>query len=169
MTPRGGASRGARRGEEVDAAAVRACPSLTPIAAPRLPRAPHLAHLTQRRAAPQAEPVAGGVLSPLRSAGSGGRRRAGAAPAGGRRPPEDASGDDDDDELEDFDPSPFMDAVIKGACACVASLGKALTRRPVFASHAEPNFSLPWQRKRQMASTSSGFIIEGAWRSRLSR
>jgi hypothetical protein len=32
----------------------------------------------------------------------------------------------------------------------------------VFASHAEPNYSLPWQRKRQMASTSSGFIIEGA-------
>lgn len=31
----------------------------------------------------------------------------------------------------------------------------------VFATHTEPNWSLPWQRKRQVASTSSGFIIEG--------
>jgi hypothetical protein len=57
--------------------------------------------------------AAGGVLSPLRSAGSGGRRRGAAAP-GSRRPPEDAS-EEDEDDLEDFDPSPFMDAVIKGA------------------------------------------------------
>jgi len=34
----------------------------------------------------------------------------------------------------------FMDAVVK-----------------VFCTHTEPNFSLPWQRKRQMNSTSSGF------------
>ena len=27
--------------------------------------------------------------------------------------------------------------------------------------HSEPNFSLPWQRKRQYSSTSSGFIIPG--------
>ena len=27
--------------------------------------------------------------------------------------------------------------------------------------HSEPNFSLPWQRKRQYSSTSSGFIISG--------
>lgn len=31
----------------------------------------------------------------------------------------------------------------------------------VFCTHTEPNWSLPWQRKRQMASTSSGFIIPG--------
>jgi len=37
--------------------------------------------------------------------------------------------------------APFMDAVVK-----------------VFCIHTEPNFSLPWQRKRQMNSTSSGFV-----------
>lgn len=31
----------------------------------------------------------------------------------------------------------------------------------VFCIHTEPNFSLPWQRKRQFSSSSSGFIIEG--------
>ncbi|KAL1824615.1 hypothetical protein DCAR_0312696 [Daucus carota subsp. sativus] len=31
----------------------------------------------------------------------------------------------------------------------------------VFCVHTEPNFSLPWQRKRQYSSSSSGFIIEG--------
>jgi len=31
----------------------------------------------------------------------------------------------------------------------------------VFCVHTEPNFSLPWQRKRQQSSTSSGFVIEG--------
>ncbi|KAK9844109.1 hypothetical protein WJX81_004691 [Elliptochloris bilobata] len=31
----------------------------------------------------------------------------------------------------------------------------------VFCVHSEPNFSLPWQRKRQYSSTSSGFIISG--------
>lgn len=29
----------------------------------------------------------------------------------------------------------------------------------VYATHCEPNYSLPWQRKRQIASTSSGFIV----------
>jgi hypothetical protein len=28
----------------------------------------------------------------------------------------------------------------------------------VYCIHTEPNFSLPWQRKRQMNSTSSGFV-----------
>eukprot|EP01018_Ginkgo_biloba_P014667 Gb_06473 [translate_table: standard] len=40
--------------------------------------------------------------------------------------------------------SPFMNAVVK-----------------VFCVHTEPNFSLPWQRKRQFSSNSSGFIIDG--------
>ena len=31
----------------------------------------------------------------------------------------------------------------------------------VFATHTEPNWSLPWQRKRQSSSTSTGFVIEG--------
>ncbi|KAA3458301.1 protease Do-like 9 [Gossypium australe] len=39
---------------------------------------------------------------------------------------------------------PGMDAVVK-----------------VFCTHVEPNFSLPWQRKRQYDSTSSGFLISG--------
>lgn len=39
---------------------------------------------------------------------------------------------------------PAMDAVVK-----------------VFCTHTEPNFSLPWQRKRQYSSSSSGFVISG--------
>jgi len=31
----------------------------------------------------------------------------------------------------------------------------------VFCVHTEPNFSLPWQRKRQYSSSSSGFVIGG--------
>ncbi|KAK9820002.1 hypothetical protein WJX72_005011 [[Myrmecia] bisecta] len=38
----------------------------------------------------------------------------------------------------------FMDAVVKVYCV-----------------HTEPNYSLPWQRKRQFASTSSGFMVAG--------
>ncbi len=44
---------------------------------------------------------------------------------------------------EDVKDAPFMDAVVK-----------------VFCVHTEPNFSLPWQRKRQFSSNSSGFIIK---------
>lgn len=40
--------------------------------------------------------------------------------------------------------APSMDAVVK-----------------VFCVHTDPNFSLPWQRKRQYSSSSSGFIISG--------
>ncbi|KAH0984794.1 hypothetical protein GBA52_011971 [Prunus armeniaca] len=39
---------------------------------------------------------------------------------------------------------PSMDAVVK-----------------VFCVHTAPNFSLPWQRKKQYSSSSSGFVIEG--------
>uniref|UniRef100_A0A7N0V3P7 Protease Do-like PDZ domain-containing protein n=1 Tax=Kalanchoe fedtschenkoi TaxID=63787 RepID=A0A7N0V3P7_KALFE len=39
---------------------------------------------------------------------------------------------------------PDMDAVVK-----------------VFCVHTEPNFSLPWQRKKQFSSSSSGFVISG--------
>lgn len=31
----------------------------------------------------------------------------------------------------------------------------------VFCVHTEPNYSLPWQRKRQISSTSSGFMVAG--------
>ncbi|RMZ56724.1 hypothetical protein APUTEX25_002813, partial [Auxenochlorella protothecoides] len=31
----------------------------------------------------------------------------------------------------------------------------------VFAVHSEPNFSLPWQRKRQFSSSGSGFVVAG--------
>eukprot|EP00898_Chlorokybus_atmophyticus_P008573 jgi/Chlat1/8717/Chrsp9S08549 len=40
--------------------------------------------------------------------------------------------------------APFLDAVFK-----------------VYCIHSEPNFSLPWQRKRQYSSTGSGFAIAG--------
>ncbi|KAK1267810.1 Protease Do-like 9 [Acorus gramineus] len=40
--------------------------------------------------------------------------------------------------------APYMDAVVK-----------------VFCVHTEPNFSLPWQRKRQYSSSSSGFVLKG--------
>ncbi|KAI9078074.1 hypothetical protein K1719_039999 [Acacia pycnantha] len=40
--------------------------------------------------------------------------------------------------------APSMDAVVK-----------------VFCVHTKPNFSLPWQRRKQYSSSSSGFIIEG--------
>jgi hypothetical protein len=39
--------------------------------------------------------------------------------------------------------APFMDAVVKVYCV-----------------HTEPNYSLPWQRKRQYTSSSSGFIVQ---------
>ena len=35
----------------------------------------------------------------------------------------------------------------------------------VFCTHTEPNYSLPWQRKRQISSTSSGFVIDGGAKS----
>ena len=37
----------------------------------------------------------------------------------------------------------FFDAVVK-----------------VYCIHTEPNYSLPWQRKRQYSSTSSGFMVK---------
>jgi hypothetical protein len=52
------------------------------------------------------------------------------------------TGYDAENGLEDVKDAPFMDAVVK-----------------VFCVHTEPNFSLPWQRKRQFSSNSSGFII----------
>jgi S1-C subfamily serine protease len=48
--------------------------------------------------------------------------------------------------------------------ACSRGCARACApRRPaqVFCTHTEPNFSLPWQRRRQFASTSSGFLVPG--------
>jgi hypothetical protein len=41
--------------------------------------------------------------------------------------------------------APYMDAVVK-----------------VYCIHTEPNYSLPWQRKRQYSSNSSGFVVHEA-------
>ena len=46
--------------------------------------------------------------------------------------------------MKDVKRFPFMDSVVK-----------------VFCIHTEPNFSLPWQMRRQVSSNSSGFIISG--------
>ncbi|GJP39933.1 hypothetical protein CLOM_g24251 [Closterium sp. NIES-68] len=49
------------------------------------------------------------------------------------------------DNIEDDVPdSPFLDAVVK-----------------VYCTHTQPNFSLPWQKRRQFSSTGSGFMIPG--------
>jgi S1-C subfamily serine protease len=58
---------------------------------------------------------------------------------------EDCRGDDDDDVI-------FLAARLSPAMA------DAVVK--VFCTHTEPNFSLPWQMKRQFSSTSSGFIID---------
>merc|ERR1719414_1364549 len=47
----------------------------------------------------------------------------------------------DDDDFHDFLP---LNAVVK-----------------VFTTHSEPHFSLPWQKRRQIKSSGTGFIIEG--------
>ena len=44
-----------------------------------------------------------------------------------------------------------------GAAAAMSDAMAGVVK--VYASHAEPSFNLPWQRKRQFASTSSGFAI----------
>ncbi|KAG0592789.1 hypothetical protein KC19_1G280900 [Ceratodon purpureus] len=48
------------------------------------------------------------------------------------------------DEVEEGPDSPFLDAVVK-----------------VYCTHTDPNFSLPWQKRRQYSSTGSGFMIQG--------
>ena len=57
-------------------------------------------------------------------------------------PPDD---DEDDDEGRvGVLPSQCLDATIK-----------------LFVTHTEPNYSLPWQMRRQSSSTSTGFVISG--------
>ena len=79
------------------------------------------------------------------------RRRSGGG-GDGIADDESDDGEYDSEDDEDYDEprgagsaaGPFMDAVVKVYCV-----------------HTEPNYSLPWQRKRQFASTSSGFVIRG--------
>ncbi|KAF6260729.1 trypsin-like cysteine/serine peptidase domain-containing protein [Scenedesmus sp. NREL 46B-D3] len=64
-------------------------------------------------------------------------------------PPPPRGSDDWDDDVDDDDDednflAAYFDAVVKVHCV-----------------HTEPNYSLPWQRKRQFTSTSSGFIVAG--------
>ncbi|KAK6773786.1 hypothetical protein RDI58_029024 [Solanum bulbocastanum] len=51
------------------------------------------------------------------------------------------------------------DTTITNAAARVVPAMDAVVK--VFCVHTEPNYSLPWQRKRQYSSSSSGFVIKG--------
>lgn len=48
------------------------------------------------------------------------------------------------DDVDEGPDAPFLDAVVK-----------------VYCTHTDPNFSLPWQKRRQYSSTGSGFMIQG--------
>ncbi|KAH7866482.1 hypothetical protein Vadar_021003 [Vaccinium darrowii] len=54
--------------------------------------------------------------------------------------------------------SVLADGVVVGMARAAPSMDAVLK---VFCTHTEPNFSLPWQRKRQYSSSSSGFVISG--------
>ncbi|XP_022767576.1 protease Do-like 9 isoform X2 [Durio zibethinus] len=82
---------------------------------------------------PQPPPA---ILSPSRRIPNGNAIGVGGGGGGGGG---ELGGDSDGDRVV-----PAMDAVVK-----------------VFCVHTEPNFSLPWQRKRQYSSSSSGFVIGG--------
>ncbi|KAB1202453.1 Protease Do-like 9 [Morella rubra] len=63
-----------------------------------------------------------------------------------------------------FDNGDFVDVAVgpmapEGLTARVVPAMDAVVK--VFCVHTEPNFSLPWQRKRQYSSSSSGFVIGG--------
>ncbi|XP_047082593.1 protease Do-like 9 [Lolium rigidum] len=104
--------------------------------------------------APAAAPAAAVSDSPAPAAagrrGRKSRRLEAAADADASRPPTKPVANGVDAELgpagweEAGRAVPSMDAVVK-----------------VFCVHTEPNFSLPWQRKRQYSSSSSGFVIGG--------
>lgn len=61
-------------------------------------------------------------------------------------------------------PQPHHDAVVVGSDHA-QPMGKVMPSMDavvkVFCTHTEPNYSLPWQRKRQYSSSSSGFLIGG--------
>jgi len=68
------------------------------------------------------------------------KRRGGGGPRGGAPPPPHSDEEGSDDGFDSLGVP--MDSVVK-----------------VFCVHSRPNFSLPWQRKRQVRSTGSGFCI----------
>lgn len=57
--------------------------------------------------------------------------------------------------------APFLDAVVKARRSTTRCTRVSHAALQVYATHSEPNWSLPWQRKRQSSSTSSGFLIAG--------
>ena len=61
--------------------------------------------------------------------------------------------DDEFEEVEEVD-----DADARVGALPIACLDATLK---LFVTHTEPNYSLPWQMRHQMSSTSSGFVIEG--------
>jgi len=87
------------------------------------------------------EGPSGGSLGAAAAPGPSRRGNAGTHPGSS---PGFAAHDDDYMGSDVARHEPQMDAVVK-----------------VFCTHTEPNYSLPWQRKRQVASTSSGFVIPG--------
>ena len=52
-------------------------------------------------------------------------------------------------------------AIYSHACNIIPNVQSNSLVLQIFCTHSEPNFSLPWQRKRQYSSTSSGFITDG--------
>ena len=88
--------------------------------------------------APQADGAAGAALSPRGRSAGGGSGAARRRPA----PAADAPGDDELDELDELDgldgaidPSPFMDAVIKGASLSGQACKGGGAREMLLASH----------------------------------
>ena len=78
----------------------------------------------------------------------------------GRRPPVDANGAVEvvapAAEAMEMEEDPVWESVVPGR---VVPAMDAVVK--VFCVHTEPNFSLPWQRKRQYSTSSSGFVIGG--------
>jgi S1-C subfamily serine protease len=91
-------------------------------------------------------PVDGGTTSAAHAAVA-----AAAPPADAFAPPNGA------DALSPL--SPPYEAGMGGGRRADDRLMEAVVK--VFTVHSEPNFSLPWQRKRQYSSSGSGFVIEG--------
>ncbi|KAI6700652.1 hypothetical protein NL676_014976 [Syzygium grande] len=67
-------------------------------------------------------------------------------------------GDERGLELDGAEPSPMPMPKWENVARVVPAMDAVVK---VFCVHTEPNFSLPWQRKRQYSSSSSGFIIGG--------
>jgi len=83
-------------------------------------------------------PAAAMAAAPSSGKRSGGRKKRGGGPAPGQAPDEDAS---DGEGLDDLGVP--LDSVVKVWCV-----------------HSTPNFSLPWQRRKQFRSSGSGFCID---------